>query len=129
MPVVKDEKDLIVLRQYACSGNKKFFLGTDSAPHDIIYKKEKNNTKPGIFTSPVALELYLSIFDEEEKIENFEKFSSKNGSNFYNLPINDNKITLEKNDWINSEFTKYNNIQIKNFMGGKKIKWKIKDNI
>ena len=49
MPVVKDEQDLLALRAYACSGNSKFFLGTDSAPHHISYKIPNMNSKPGIF--------------------------------------------------------------------------------
>ena len=54
-----------------------------------------------------------------------EKFASINGSIFYNLPINNSKITLKKQEWINSEFTSYNEMKIKNFMGGQKIKWKV----
>ena len=125
MPVVKNEKDLIALRKFACSGNKKFFLGTDSAPHDVKDKENLDNIKPGIYTSPIAIEMYASIFEEENSLKNLEKFSSINGSNFYNLPINNNKITLKKQEWINSKFTTYNKIKIKNFMGGQKIKWKV----
>ena len=50
MPVVKDEKDLVELRKYACSGNDKFFLGTDSAPHHVKYKTKDLSAKPGIST-------------------------------------------------------------------------------
>ena len=125
MPVVKDEKDLISLRKYACSGHKSFFLGTDSAPHNILDKEKNKNFKPGIFTSPVSIEMYTSVFEEENSLDNLEKFASINGANFYNLLHNNDFLKLKKEDWTNSEYTRLDNINIKNFMGGKKIKWKI----
>ena len=126
MPVVKDENDLLALRKYACSGNKKFFIGTDSAPHHIDFKIPSFKTKPGIFSSPCSIELYASIFDEENSLTNLEKFSSINGPKFYNLQINDNYIQLVKEPWKLPEFSIYKNSKIKNFMGGKEINWKIK---
>ena len=126
MPVVKDEHDLIALRQYACSGNKKFFLGTDSAPHHVDLKIPSINTKPGIFSSPCSIELYANIFDEENSLQNLEKFSSINGPQFYSLPINENHIQLVKESWKLPKFSIYKNIKIKNFMGGKEINWQIK---
>ena len=125
MPVVKEEKDLIALRKYACSGSSKFFLGTDSAPHDSIFKKNDNFVQPGIFTSPVSIEMYASVFEEENALDKLEKFSSINGAEFYNLPQNKELLNLIKKDWINSEFTNHKELKIKNFMGGNKIKWKI----
>ncbi len=125
MPVVKNEKDLIALRKFACSGNKKFFLGTDSAPHDLKHKEGTDNIKAGIYTSPIAIEMYASIFEEENSLKNFETFSSINGANFYDLPLNSHKINLQKEEWVNPEFTEGNKIKIKNFMGGQKIKWKV----
>tara|TARA_B110000438_G_C15727315_1_gene612632 strand:+ start:54 stop:1097 length:1044 start_codon:yes stop_codon:yes gene_type:complete len=126
MPVVKEEKDLVALRKYVCSGNSKFFLGTDSAPHHINFKLPNLNTKPGIFSSPCSIELYASIFEEENSIHKLEKFSSINGPKFYNLPINNNYIEMVKEPWILPEFTQNKAVKIKNFMGGKKINWKIK---
>ena len=125
MPVVKDEKDLIALRAYVCSGNNKFFLGTDSAPHHIKDKVPDFSSKPGIFSSPCSIELYATIFDEENSIHNLEKFSSINGPIFYDLPINNSFITLKKEKWQLPEFTLFNKIKIKNFMGGKELKWKV----
>ena len=66
------------------------------------------------------------IFDEEKSLSNLESFSSINGSLFYNLPINHDNIFLEKKEWKVPEFTIFKDIKIKNFMGGKKINWKIK---
>ena len=126
MPVVKDESDLIALRNYACSGNRKFFLGTDSAPHHIKYKQADISAKPGIFSAPCSIELYASIFDEEGKLENFEKFTSINGPNFYGFSSNKSHIELEKINWKVPEFSFFRNIKVKNFMGGKEINWKVK---
>jgi dihydroorotase len=127
MPVVKDEKDLLSLRQYACSGNKKFFIGTDSAPHHINFKTPNLNSKPGIFSSPCSIELYADIFDQENSLINLEKFTSINGPQFYGLEINKHCIQLIKESWILPEYSIYKNTKIKNFMGGEKINWKIKE--
>ena len=125
MPVVKEESDLIALRKYACSGNEKFFIGTDSAPHPLEDKDGTYEIKPGIFTSPCSIELYTEIFEEEDSLNNLEKFTSINGAKFYGLPINHEKISLVKKDWILEEYTMYSDLKVKNFFGGKKIKWRV----
>ncbi len=125
MPVVKDETDLIDLRKAACSDNSKFFLGTDSAPHSIEQKKSDMSSKPGIFSAPCSIELYAEIFEQENAIDNLEIFSSINGAKFYNFPINQSKIKLEKNQWIVPDITSYKDIQVKNFYANKKINWKV----
>jgi len=127
MPVVKNESDLIVLRNAACNHNTKFFLGTDSAPHHIKQKIPNIKTKPGIFTAICSIELYASIFEEEGVIKNLETFSSINGPKFYNLPINDNHVILSKEEWIVPEYIEEGNIKVKNFYGGKKLNWKVKN--
>ena len=125
MPVAKDEKDLMALRKYACSGNKKFFLGTDSAPHPESNKIETKNIKPGIFSAPCSIELYAEIFDQENSIGNLESFSSINGPNFYNLPVNTKKIKIIKEKWRLEEYTLHDDIKIKNFYGGEQLNWKV----
>tara|TARA_Y100000590_G_C15692069_1_gene1003773 strand:+ start:607 stop:1644 length:1038 start_codon:yes stop_codon:yes gene_type:complete len=124
MPVVKNESDLLALRKYACSGNEKFFLGTDSAPH-LIEDKILKPPKPGIFSSPCSIELYTEIFSQENSLENLEKFSSINGPKFYNLPVNNKKIKISNEEWILEEYTIHHTIKIKNFFGGKKLNWKV----
>ena len=125
MPVVKNETDLVELRKAACHGNTKFFLGTDSAPHPINEKKPDMSSKPGIFSSPCSIELYAEIFDQENAIDKLEIFCSINGAKHYSFPINDKKIKLEKKEWIMSELSSYNDIQVKNFYANKKINWKV----
>lgn len=125
MPIVKEESDLLALRNYACSGNENFFIGTDSAPHDIIYKENNEDMRPGIFSAPCSIELYTEIFDQENSLHNLEKFTSINGAKFYGLSINKDKIILKNEEWVVAEFTEFNNIKVKNFYGGKKLQWKI----
>lgn len=95
LPVAKREQHRIALRKAATSGNKKFFLGTDSAPH-AIGEKESACGCAGIFNAPHALESYLKVFEEENALDRFEAFASENGPNFYGLPLNENKVLLEK---------------------------------
>ncbi len=125
MPVVKNETDLIELRNAACYENSKFFLGTDSAPHPIHEKKLDLTSKPGIFSAPCSLELYAEIFDQENAIKNLEIFSSINGAKYYEFPINQSRIKLKKIEWIVPEISSYKDIQVKNFYANKKINWKV----
>ena len=127
MPVVKNESDLIALRKAACIENTKFFLGTDSAPHHVNYKIPNISSKPGIFSAVCSIELYASIFEEESAIHNLEIFSSINGAKFYNLPINDNHIILSREEWIVPEYIEKQKIKVRNFHGGKKLNWKVKN--
>jgi len=127
MPVVKDESDLIALRKAACNQNTKFFLGTDSAPHHVNYKIPSISSKPGIFSAVCSIELYASIFEEEGALKNLEAFSSINGPKFYNLPINDNHVILSREEWLVPEYIEKEKIKIKNFYGGKKLNWKVKN--
>jgi dihydroorotase len=83
------------LQKAALSGNKKFFLGTDSAPH-AIDKKESSCGCAGIFSAPYALQLYLDFFETHGALDKFEAFASHYGANFYGLAINQDTITLEK---------------------------------
>ncbi len=95
LPVAKREKHRMALRKAATSGNKKFFLGTDSAPH-AVGEKESACGCAGIFNAAYALESYLKTFEEENALDRFEAFASENGANFYGLPLNNQKVLLEK---------------------------------
>ena len=125
MPVVKNEKDLLALRKAACFDNENFFLGTASAPHHIKDKKQNGFLKAGIFSSPYSIELYATIFEEENALENLETFSSINGPKFYDLDINKNYITLAKKNIKIPEYTEEGNIKIKNFFANQNINWKV----
>ncbi len=98
LPVAKREVHRLALRKAATSGNPKFFLGTDSAPH-AVGDKESACGCAGIFNAPVALESYATVFEEEGALDRLEAFASENGPRFYGLPLNDGTVALERTDW------------------------------
>lgn len=97
LPVVKTKNDRKALISAACSGDSRFFLGTDSAPH-LSSNKLKDKAAAGIFSAPNSIEYITQIFDENLKLENLEKFSSLNGAKFYGRMPNSDKIVLKKNE-------------------------------
>jgi dihydroorotase len=95
LPVAKREKHRLAVREAATSGSPKFFLGTDSAPHSREAKESACGCA-GIFNAPFALESYAAVFEEEGALDQFEAFASVNGARFYDVPVNDETITLER---------------------------------
>ncbi len=95
LPVAKRELHRQALRMAATSGNPKFFLGTDSAPH-AIETKESDCGCAGIYCAPFAIESYAKTFEEEGALARLEGFASEFGPRFYGLPLNDAFITLER---------------------------------
>jgi dihydroorotase len=95
LPVAKREEHRLAVRAAVTSGSPKFFLGTDSAPH-TREAKEAACGCAGIFNAPFALESYATVFEEEGALDKLEAFASENGPRFYDLPLNDGAITLER---------------------------------
>lgn len=95
LPVAKREAHRVALRRAATSGDPKFFLGTDSAPHHR-HAKESSCGCAGIFNAPFALESYLTVFEAEGALDRFESFASEHGARFYGLPLNEGTIALER---------------------------------
>ncbi len=95
LPVAKRRYHKDALRKAAVSGNPKFFLGTDSAPHEKG-DKESDCGCAGIFSAPVAMESYAQTFDEEGALDRLEAFASEFGPQFYGLPRNDETIALRR---------------------------------
>ncbi|MEL6238229.1 MAG: dihydroorotase [Pseudomonadota bacterium] len=99
LPVAKRETHRLALRAAATSSDpaiqRKFFLGTDSAPH-LRGDKESACGCAGIFGAPYALESYLTVFEEEDAIDRFEAFASLNGPSFYKMPVNEETVTLKR---------------------------------
>ncbi|MDO8706683.1 MAG: dihydroorotase [Sulfuricaulis sp.] len=98
LPVLKREAHRQALIQAATSGNPKFFLGTDSAPHGRRLK-EAGCGCAGIYTAHAALELYAEVFEAAGAIERLEAFASFYGADFYRLPRNRETVTLAKESW------------------------------
>ncbi|WRH76616.1 MAG: dihydroorotase [Sphingobium sp.] len=95
LPVAKREFHRLALREAAVSGNPKYFLGTDSAPHSLSAKESACGCA-GIFNAPFALESYALVFEEEGALNRLEGFASIHGPNFYKLPLNEGTVTLRK---------------------------------
>jgi dihydroorotase len=95
LPVAKREAHRRAVRAAAVSGSPKFFLGTDSAPH-AVGAKESACGCAGIFNAPFAIESYASVFDEEGALGRLEAFASEHGARFYGLPLNEERVVLER---------------------------------
>jgi dihydroorotase len=97
LPVAKREQHRQAIRKAATSGSPKFFLGTDSAPH-AVERKESACGCAGIFNAPFALESYARVFEEEGALDRLEAFASEYGPRFYGLPVNEERVVLERAD-------------------------------
>ncbi|WP_217629958.1 dihydroorotase [Thiothrix caldifontis] len=98
LPVLKRESHRQALVAAATSGNPKFFLGTDSAPH-LRHDKESSCGCAGIYSAHAALELYAEVFEQAGALDKLEAFASFHGSDFYGLPRNQEQVTLVKQPW------------------------------
>jgi dihydroorotase len=98
LPILKRNTHQQALIKAAISGNPKFFLGTDSAPH-AQNKKEAACGCAGSYTANAAIELYAEVFEDAGALDKLEAFASHFGADFYQLPRNTDTITLVKRDW------------------------------
>lgn len=124
LPVLKREHHRQALVQAATSGSSKFFLGTDSAPHA---KNQKENACgcAGIFSAPLALELYARAFDDNQALDKLEGFASFHGPDFYGLPRNTGTISLKKQNWIVPEDYPFGDERIVPLHAGETEPWKL----
>jgi len=99
LPVAKREEHRLALRAAATSGDARFFLGTDSAPHTDP-NKENSCGCAGCFTATNTMSLLAHVFEEENALGKLEGFSSLHGPAFYRLPVNEETITLTKGEAI-----------------------------
>ena len=99
LPVAKREEHRLAVRQAAVSGRANIFLGTDSAPH-ARDAKESACGCAGIFNAPFAIESYAAVFEEEDALDKLEAFASINGARFYDLPVSEETVTLERADVV-----------------------------
>lgn len=125
LPVLKRNIHQHALRDVVATGNKKFFLGTDSAPHEKD-KKESACGCAGCYSAWSAIELYAQVFDELDALDKLEGFASHHGPDFYGLPRNTSSITLKKQEWtIPEQITLPNGNLIVPFFGGQTCQWQL----
>jgi dihydroorotase len=98
LPILKRSTHQLALVEVATSGNPKFFLGTDSAPH-ATPDKETSCGCAGVYTGHAALEFYAEVFDQQGRLDKLEDFAAHFGPDFYRLPRNSDTITLQKQAW------------------------------
>ncbi|WP_139852695.1 dihydroorotase [Acinetobacter pullicarnis] len=124
LPILKRQSHQQTLLEVATSGNPKFFLGTDSAPH-AQNAKENACGCAGCYSAPTAIELYAQAFDQVGKIERLEGFASHFGADFYGLARNTNTITLVKEAQVIPERLDYlEDQQIIPLYAGQTIAWR-----
>lgn len=124
LPILKREEHRLALVKAATSGSNKFFLGTDSAPHEQGAKENACGCA-GCFSGLHALELYLSVFDKENALDKFEAFASFNGPDFYQLPRNEGKITLVRESWEIPHSVGMDQLNIVPLDAGQTLDWKL----
>lgn len=124
LPVLKRNSHQLALIEAATSGNPKFFLGTDSAPHPKG-DKETACGCAGIYTAPGALELYAEVFDQADALDRLEGFASLNGPRFYGLPLNTEKISLVRDSWQMEESFQFGSNTVIPVRAGETLHWRL----
>ncbi|TXT20958.1 MAG: dihydroorotase [Gallionellaceae bacterium] len=123
LPVLKRETHREALVQAATGGNKKFFLGTDSAPH-AQHTKETACGCAGCYTAHAAIELYAEAFEQADALDKLEAFASFHGADFYGLPRNTQKITLRKEEWQVPASMEFGEHRLVPLRAGERVQWK-----
>lgn len=126
LPILKRQSHQKVLLDVATSGNPKFFLGTDSAPH-ATHRKENACGCAGCYSATIALPLYATAFDSVGKLDKLEGFASRFGAQFYGLPINDSHITLIKTPMtVPKHYDYLGDASLTPLMAGESLPWSLK---
>ena len=124
LPVLKRETHREALLAAATSGNKKFFLGTDSAPH-AQHTKESACGCAGIYTAHTAIELYAEVFEQVGALDKLEGFASFYGADFYRLPRNTQSVTLCKREWQVPATVGFGEHQLVPLRANEMMQWKL----
>lgn len=124
LPIIKREKHRQVLIQAATSGNPKFFLGTDSAPH-LQHLKESSCGCAGCYSAHAAIEFYADCFDQADALDKLEGFASFFGSDFYKLPRNTDQISLENSAWTITDAYPSTSGKIIPLLAGEVCNWRL----
>ena len=124
LPVLKRECHRLALVEAATSGNRRFFLGTDSAPHPA-HLKEHASGCAGCYTAHAALEMYAQAFDAAGALDRLEAFASFHGADFYGLARNTGTLTLARQPWLTPASYPFGAAELKPLLGGDTLAWKL----
>lgn len=125
LPILKRNIHQQALIEAATSGDNKFFLGTDSAPH-ALHAKESACGCAGAYTAHAAIELYAEVFEQAGALDKLEAFASLNGPAFYQLPANADTITLVKSPWTVPETMAFGDDVVVPVFAGETVNWQVK---
>jgi dihydroorotase len=124
LPILKREQDRQALLDAATGGNPRYFLGTDSAPHERSMKENACGCA-GMFTAHAAIELYAEAFESAGRLDRLEAFASHFGADFYGLPRHADTITLIKEPWIGPEKIAFGSGSLIPYRAGEPIGWRL----
>ncbi len=124
LPILKREKHRKALLEAATSGDPKFFLGTDSAPHPTGAKESACGCA-GCYTAYAAIELYAEAFEQVGALDKLEGFASHFGADFYQLPRNSGEIILLKESWVAPDLFPFDGGHVTPLRAGEAIQWRI----
>lgn len=123
LPILKRDHHQRALIDAAISGDKQFFLGTDSAPH-ARHAKEAECCSAGCFSHHAPLELYAEVFERENALQHLEAFASLNGPEFYQLPLNTKRVTLKREEWTLPATINYGDEELVPLAAGETLRWR-----
>ena len=124
LPVLKTEPDRLALLDAIASGDPRFFLGTDSAPH-ARHTKEAPCGCAGIYSAHAAIELYAEAFDAAGALDRLNGFASEHGAAFYGLPLNEGTVTLTKESWVVPASYRFGADELVPLRAGENILWRV----
>ena len=124
LPILKRNTHQVALLDAATSGNPKFFLGTDSAPH-ARHAKEAACGCAGCYTAYAAIEMYAEAFEQRNALDKLEGFASLHGPAFYGLPANTDTITLVREEWTAPESLPFGEQTVIPLRAGEKLRWRL----
>jgi len=124
LPILKRREHQLAIQQAVLSGDARFFLGTDSAPH-AQNKKETACGCAGCYSAPAALPLYATFFEQHNALDKLEGFASFFGADFYRLPRNTEKVTLKRESWFIPEHVDVGGITMVPWQAGIEVPWKM----
>jgi dihydroorotase len=124
LPILKRNTHQEALLDAATSGNPKFFLGTDSAPH-AKHAKEAACGCAGCYTAHAAIELYAEAFEQRNALDKLEGFASQHGPDFYGLPRNTDRITLVREEWTGPSELPLGESLVIPLRAGEKLQWRL----
>jgi len=124
LPILKRERDRDALLHAAVSGDPRFFLGTDSAPHERAAKENACGCA-GMFTAHAAVELYAEAFEQGGRLDLLQGFASHFGADFYGLPRHDDVITLIKEPWVPPVSYEFGGGTVVPYRGGETVAWRL----